>query len=105
MDFSKILKQAQRAQQDMQRVQAGLAQLTVEGAAAGGKVTVTATAGWSDLPRQLPRPRHHRPMRPPALLPPVPDPWDEIVRGSAGLSEPLLLVALCRTMRIRPPRP
>jgi DNA-binding YbaB/EbfC family protein len=44
MDFSKILKQAQRAQQDMQRVQAGLAQQTVEGTAAGGKVTVTATA-------------------------------------------------------------
>lgn len=44
MDFSKLLKQAQRAQQDMQRVQAELAQKTVEGSAAAGKVTVQATA-------------------------------------------------------------
>ena len=44
MDFSKLLKQAQRAQQDMKRVQDELAGKVVEGSSGGGKVTVTATA-------------------------------------------------------------
>lgn len=43
------MKQAQKMQEDMQNVQAGLAQKEVEATAGGGKVTVRATAAGEVL--------------------------------------------------------
>lgn len=43
MNIAKMMKQAQKMQQDMQDAQAALAEKTVEATAGGGKVTVTAT--------------------------------------------------------------
>jgi DNA-binding YbaB/EbfC family protein len=42
VDMSSLLKQAQKMQQDMQKVQEGLADITVEGSAGGGMVKVIA---------------------------------------------------------------
>lgn len=44
MDFSRMMKQAQKMQKDMASAQAALADRTVEATAGGGKVKVTATA-------------------------------------------------------------
>ena len=43
MNIAKMMKQAQKMQQDMQDAQAALADKTVEATAGGGKITVTAT--------------------------------------------------------------
>ena len=42
--MNQILKQAQKMQEKMQKIQDGLADLEVEGSAGGGMVTVTANA-------------------------------------------------------------
>lgn len=42
MDMGNILKQAQKMQDDMQKIQDGLGDLTVQGSAGGGMVNVTA---------------------------------------------------------------
>jgi DNA-binding YbaB/EbfC family protein len=44
MDLTRMMKQAQKMQKDMQSAQAALAERTVEASAGGGKVKVTATA-------------------------------------------------------------
>ena len=44
MNVPKMLKQAQQMQNKMQAIQKDLAERTVEGSAAGGKITVPATA-------------------------------------------------------------
>lgn len=45
MNIQKMMKQAQKMQEDLLRTQQELAQLTVEASVGGGKVTVVATAG------------------------------------------------------------
>ncbi|NLA90197.1 MAG: YbaB/EbfC family nucleoid-associated protein [Synergistaceae bacterium] len=48
MNMNKIMKQAQRMQAEMAKIQEELAALTVEGSAGGGMVTVSAN-GQSDV--------------------------------------------------------
>jgi hypothetical protein len=43
MNIAKMMKQAQKMQQDMADAQAALAEKTIEATAGGGKITVTAT--------------------------------------------------------------
>ncbi|MFV1995310.1 MAG: YbaB/EbfC family nucleoid-associated protein [Verrucomicrobiales bacterium] len=48
MNIAKMMKQAQKMQQDMQDAQAALAEQTVEATAGGGKITVVAN-GAGDI--------------------------------------------------------
>ncbi len=47
MNINKIMKQAQKMQKDLQKTQAEIAQLSVEGTAGGGAVTVTLKGDYS----------------------------------------------------------
>ena len=49
MNIAKMMKQAQKMQQEMQSMQATLAQKTVEASAGGGKVTVKANGAGEVL--------------------------------------------------------
>ena len=55
-NMNKIMKQAQKMQADMAKIQEELGQERVEGSSGGGMVTVTAT-GHGDVVRGAHRPR------------------------------------------------
>ncbi len=49
MNIAKMMKQAQKMQQDMQEAQAALAEKEIEATAGGGKITVTANGAGEIL--------------------------------------------------------